>query len=81
MAIDKNEIILAHYYKGESIWTNEFIIFMGEILEKIGKNKISDFMFIFDNTTYHFLKDVKVFSKKIELKYHLIFLKNRNLTQ
>jgi hypothetical protein len=41
---------------------------MGEIIEKIGKNKISDFMFIFDNATYHLSKDVKEFSKKNRIK-------------
>ena len=68
MAIDKNEIILAHYYNGESIGTNEFITFMEEIIENIGKNKIKNFMFILDNASYHLSKDVKEFSKKNQIK-------------
>jgi len=68
MAIDKNEIILAHYYNGESIGTNEFITFMEEIIEKIGKNRIVNYMFILDNASYHLSKDVKEFSKKNKIK-------------
>ena len=68
MAIDKNEIILAHYYNGESIGTNEFITFIEEIIENIGKNKIKIFMFILDNASYHLSKDVKDFSKKNQIK-------------
>jgi transposase len=68
MAMDKNEIILSHYYIGESIGTNEFIIFLNDLIEKIGKDDIRNYLVILDNATYNTSKKVKLLIKKKGLK-------------
>ena len=69
LAIDKSEIILGHYDTYETIGSEEFIIFLKEVIEKLGEDNINNYIFILDNATYHLSRDVKVFAESKKLKF------------
>ena len=69
LAINQNEIILAHYYKNESITSNEFIEFIKDLINGYNSQYIDKTIFICDNAKYHLSKDVKQFLKDQKLKF------------
>ena len=80
LAIGKKDIILGHYYKGETIGSNEFITFMDELIEKIGYEKISKTVIVLDNATYHTSKKTKFFceQKKLKILFNVPYLSHFN---
>jgi transposase len=69
LGINKSEIILGHYYNNETIGSNEFLIFIKEIIQIIGKEGINTSIFILDNASYHLSKEIKEFAKLNKLKF------------
>ena len=68
LAINSSEILLAHYYNNQSIGTNEFIIFMKELVENLGEEETKNSIFIMDNASYHVSKKTKIYYKEAKLK-------------
>jgi len=59
IAINKSEILLGHYYKNETIVTEEFIIYLKELIKIIGTKNIKSHVIILDNASYHFRVKLK----------------------
>lgn len=69
LAINKNEIILGHYYKNETISSNEFLIFIKDLIETIGVEKVNKTIFFLDNASYHLSNEIKKYVKNNKLKF------------
>ena len=44
---------MSHYYKGDSIRTEELINFIDELIERIKPENIVNYICVMDNATYH----------------------------
>ena len=69
LSTNKKGIILGHYYNNETIGTNEFLLFIKELLNEIGRDEIKNKIFVLDNATYHFSENIKKYAEKEKLKF------------
>lgn len=69
LSTNKNGIILGHYYLNETIGTNEFLLFMKELIDKVGIDEIKTKIFVLDNATYHYSDNIKKYAQKEKLKF------------
>ena len=62
-AVDDLKVV--HYkMMYETINQKNFIDFLDEIINKVGKNKIKDYLIVLDNAKYHITTKVKKFALK-----------------
>ena len=67
LAID-GESIIHHKLENVPIDSKKFIGFLKEMIEKIGENKIQNYLIIYDNAKCHISKSVKKFALENKLK-------------
>ena len=68
LAVVKKEIILGYYFTNETIKSEEFIVFLKEVIEKLEEENINNYIFILDNATYYLSQDFKAYSKSKKIK-------------
>lgn len=68
LAINKKEILLAHYYKNETVTSKEFLAFLKDLRNTISKKEMDRSILILDNATYHCSKDIKKYAKDEKIR-------------
>lgn len=69
LAINKNEILLGHHYKNETISTMEFLHFLEELKDILGDKLVKKSVFILDNASYHTGEKIRKFARDNKLKF------------